>query len=505
MVVAGAVYHQPMAEQGTPLWLFADQLGPRFHGGDHEHRPILLVEASTALSGRRFHRQKLHLILSALRHAKADLGERATLLRADTYTEALRGYGRPVLVHEPTSHAAERFVHRLRDAGLVADILPTPAFALSRSEFGHWAGDRTRFRMEDFYREQRRRFGVLMDGTDPAGGRWNFDADNREPPPKGRATLGAPPPYQPVEDGIDAAVRRDLDEMALDTVGIDGPRLFPVTPVEAGQALAQFITHRLPLFGRHEDAMLSADWAMAHSLLSVPLNLGVLHPLDVVHAAERAYRAGAAPLAAAEGFIRQILGWREYMWQLYWRFGPDYLDSNHLGANNELPDWWVDLDADGVDAECLRQALSGVRDRGWAHHIQRLMVLGSHALQRGYDPRALSDWFASAFVDGFSWVMPTNVIGMSQYADGGRVATKPYTSGGAYINTMSDHCRSCRFDPKKRLGPDACPFTAGYWAFTHRHRDLLAANMRTARGVAAMKRLVDLPAVLEQERHRESF
>jgi deoxyribodipyrimidine photolyase-related protein len=293
--------------------------------------------------------------------------------------------------------------------------------------------------------------------------------------------------------------------MALDTVGIDGPRLFPVTSAEAEQALAQFITHRLPLFGRHEDAMLGADWAMAHSLLSVPLNLGVLHPLDVVRAAERAYRDGVAPLAAAEGFIRQILGWREYMWHLYWRLGPEYLNNNHLGAQAALPTWWADLEADAVDAECLRQALSGVRDRGWAHHIQRLMVLGSHALQRGYHPRALSDWFATAFVDGFAWVMPTNVIGMSQYADGGQVATKPYTSGGAYINKMSDHCSNCRFDPKKRVGPDACPFTAGYWAFTFRHQDLLAANMRTARAVSAMKRLADLPAVLEQERHRESF
>ncbi len=318
-----------MAEQGTPLWLFADQLGPRFHGGDHEHRPILLVEASSALSGRRFHRQKLHLILSALRHAKADLGERATLLRADTYTEALRDYGRPVLVHEPTSHAAERFVHRLRDAGLVADILPTPAFALSRAEFGHWAGDRTRFRMEDFYREQRRRFGVLMDGD--RSGRRPVELRRRQPrtTAQGPGNARCPAAVSTRRGRVSTrAVRRDLDDMALDTVGIDGPRLFPVTPVEAGQALAQFITHRLPLFGRYEDAMLSADWAMAHSLLSVPLNLGVLHPLDVVHAAERAYRAGAAPLAAAEGFIRQILGWREYMWQLYWRFGPDYLDSN---------------------------------------------------------------------------------------------------------------------------------------------------------------------------------
>lgn len=504
-MVAATRRESVTGDDATPLWLFADQLGPRFHGGTHAHRPILLVEAESALRRRRFHRQKLHLVLSGLRHAAADLGERATLVRAGSYREALRAVGRPVLVHEPTSHAAERFVHLLRREGLVADVLPTPAFALPRAEFRAWAGDRTRFRMEDFYREQRRRFGILMDGAQPVGGRWNFDADNREPPPRGQRTLDVPPPYRPAEDGIDAAVRRDLDEMAIDTVGADGPRLFAVTPAEAREALSHFISHRLGAFGRYEDAMLSEDWAMSHSLLSVPLNLGVLHPLDAAHAAEQAFRDGSAPLAAAEGFVRQILGWREYMWQLYWHFGAGYLDANHLGAHTPLPPWWTELDPDAVSAECLRQALAGVRDRGWAHHIQRLMVLGNHALQRGYHPRALSDWFATAFVDGFAWVMPTNVIGMSQHADGGKVATKPYTSGGAYISKMSDHCTRCPFDPKKRLGADACPFTAGYWAFTHRHADLLAANMRTARAVSSMKRLSDLEAVLEQERHREDF
>ena len=450
------------------------------------------------------------MVLSGMRHAAAELGDRATLLRTGTYREALAGYGRPVVVHEPTSYAAERFVQQLRSEGLVADILPNPNFALPRNDFRRWARQkdgsiRTRFRMEDFYREQRRRFGVLMDGTDPVGGRWNFDTDNREPPPKGRNVLDVPPPYLPEEDDIDAGVRRDLDVMGLPTVGSDGPRLFAVTPAEAQQALTHFINHRLGAFGRYEDAILGEDWAMAHSLLSVPLNLGVLHPLDAVRAAEDAYRDGSAPLAAVEGFIRQILGWREYIWQLYWHFGPDYLDNNHLEAHIPLPQWWADLDAGAVRAECLRQALDGVHTRGWAHHIQRLMVLGSHALQRGYDPAALNEWFATAFVDGFAWVMPANVIGMSQHADGGRMATKPYTSGGAYLNKMSDHCRRCPFDPKKRLGADACPFTAGYWAFTHRHADLLAANMRTARAVSSMKRLTDLDAVLEQERHREAF
>lgn len=489
----------------TPLWLFADQLGPAAHSGEHAHREILLVEATSALARRRYHRQKLHLVLSALRHAERDLGERAMLMKSDTYSDALERYGRKVLVYEPTSHAAEKFVHRLKSQGMVAEVLPTPTFALSRSDFTEWAANRTRFRMEDFYRDQRRRFGVLMNGADPVGNRWNFDEDNRESPPKKQSTLDAPAPYRPRESEIDDQVRRDLDRMNLDTVGVDGPRLFAVTPAEAKRALDRFIEHRLPLFGRYEDAIMAEDWAMSHSLLSVPLNLGVLHPLDAVEAAERAYRDKQAPLAAVEGFIRQILGWREYMWHLYWHFGPGYTAENELNARAPLPDWWADLDADAVTAACLHHALAGVRDRGWTHHIQRLMVLGSHALQRGYRPDALTEWFATAFVDGFRWVMPTNVIGMSQHADGGLLATKPYTSGGAYLNKMSDHCGDCAFDPKKRHGEDACPFTAGYWAFTHRHRDMLSNNMRTRRAVSSMDRLDDLEAVVEQESARDHF
>ena len=494
-----------MTADDTPLWLFADQLGSAVHSGEHAHREVLLVEATSALGRGGYHRQKLHLILSALRHAHRDLGDRATLLRADNYTDALRQFGRPVLVHQPTSHEAEKFVHRLHSQGLVAEVLPTTTFALSRNDFQDWAGERTRFRLEDFYRAQRRRFEVLMDGGEPVGGRWNYDPENRESPPKKQKTLGLPGPYHPDEDDIDAQVRRDLDQMNLPTVGVDGPRLFAVTPAEAEQALAHFIEHRLPSFGRFEDAIMADDWAMAHSLLSVPLNLGVLHPLDAVRAAEQAYRTGSAPLPAVEGFIRQILGWREYMWHLYWQFGPDYVDNNALHATTPLPDWWTNLDSDAVTAACLRDALAGVRDRGWNHHIERLMVLGNHALQRGYDPRALTDWFATAYVDGYRWVMPTNVIGMSQHADGGMLATKPYASGGAYLNKMSNHCGGCAYDPKKRLGDDACPFTAGYWAFVHRNRDLLAKNNRTVRSVASMDRLADLDAVLEQEADRERF
>lgn len=490
----------------APLWLFADQLGPHVHLTDeHRDREVVLVESERVLRSRPFHRQKLHLVLSGMRHLADELGDRATLLRTATYREALELVGRPVVVHEPTSHGAADLVERLRSDGLVADVLPTPTFALPRAEFDAWAGDRETFRMEDFYRSQRRRFDVLMEGGEPVGGTWNYDHENREPPPKGVRTLDVPPPWQPPEDEIDERVRADLDAMDLPTVGRDGPRWFAVTAAEARRALAHFVEHRLPHFGPPEDAMLTEDWAMAHSLLSVPLNLGLLHPLEVVGEAEAAYRTGDVPLPSAEGFVRQVLGWREYIWQLYWRFGKDYPRRNALRAHTPLPAWWRELDADAVTARCLRVALEGVRDRGWSHHIQRLMVLGNHALQRGYDPRELSDWFRECYVDGFEWVMPPNVIGMSQHADGGMLATKPYSSGGAYINRMSDHCRGCAYDPKKRLGEDACPFTAGYWAWTHRHRDLLAANNRTARAVASMNRLADLDAVLEQESARERF
>ncbi|KOV83882.1 deoxyribodipyrimidine photolyase [Nocardia sp. NRRL S-836] len=478
------------------MLLFGDQLGPHFHAG---HDEIVLVESAAALRRRPYHRQKLHLVLSGLRHLAAELPGRVTLVRANTYGEAIRDLGRPLVAYRPGSTAAERM---LRELGV--EVRPTPAFALGREEFTAWAGDRERFLMEDFYRHQRVRFDVLMDGAEPAGGRWNLDAENREPPPK-RARLGVPEPWWPEEDDIDARVRADLDAMDLPTVGGDGPRRFAITRAEAVVALEVFVRDRLPHFGPHEDAVLTHDWTMAHSLLSVPLNHGLLHPLEVVHAVEDAHRSGDVPLASAEGFIRQVLGWREYVWHLYWHLGPDYRRNNEFHATEPLPRWWAELRPAEVRAACLRTALEGVRDHGWVHHIQRLMVLGNHALQRGYDPAALNDWFVTSFVDGFPWVMPVNVIGMSQHADGGGIATKPYLSGGAYINRMTDHCRGCWFDPKRRTGPRACPFTAGYWAWLARHEQRVRGNHRMLRAVQGLRRLADLDEVRAQERTRDLF
>lgn len=489
-------------------WLFGDQLGPVYLDDVPADAPVFLAVSLRALGRKRWHRQKLHLLLSAMRHRAAELGDRATFVVAPTYRAAIAEAGlRPegLSVAEPTSRAAEAFVR-----GLGVTVVRNPGFATHRDDFAAWATSRgaKRLLLEDFYRTQRERHGVLLeaDGS-PRGGRWNFDADNRERPPRGAATLGVAAPFHPTEDTIDAEVRADLDrwcgEGLVAPIGEDGARWFAATRDEALAALATFVERRLPTFGPYEDAMLADDPAMAHSLLSAPMNLGLLHPLEVVRAAEAALDAGAAPIASVEGFVRQILGWREYVWGLSWWFGEDYRSRNALEAHEPVPGWMASLDADGeVRAACLSSALRDVRERGWTHHIPRLMVLGNYALQRGIDPAALTDWFHRAFVDGYDWVMLPNVVGMSQWADGGAMATKPYASGGAYIDRMSDHCGRCPYDPKVRVGPTACPFTAGYWTFLERNRERFRGNHRMAQPLAGLARLADLEAVVDQERMR---
>jgi deoxyribodipyrimidine photolyase-related protein len=481
-------------------WLFADQLGPHFL--DSAEQPVLLVESKAVFRRRAYHRQKAHLVLSALRHRAAELGDRARHLRTDTYRQALAHRGEPVEVCAPTSRAARRLVEALPDVA----VLPARGFITDEADFAAWAHGRTRLRMEDFYRRARRERGVLMDGPDPAGGRWNFDVDNRRPPPAS-GHLDVPPPPMPAEDDIDAEVRADLDRWqaeGIEFVGRDGPRQFPVTRDEALARLRHFLAHRLPAFGPYQDAMLAGDPWLAHSALSPALNLGLLDPLEVVRGAERRYHHGGAPLASVEGFIRQLLGWRDYVWHLYWHLGDRYPARNRLGARRALPRWFAGLDADAVQARCLADALAGVRDRGWVHHIPRLMVLGNYAMQRGWRRSELADWFRRCFVDGYPWVMTANVVGMSQYADEGTVTSKPYAAGGAYVNRMSDYCGGCRYHPGRRHGDDACPFTAGYWVFLDRQRDRLRRNPRLAQPLRQLDRLPDLAAVVAQERHRGS-
>lgn len=480
-------------------WLFADQLGPQFL--DDDAQPVLLVEARSVLRRQVFHRQKAHLVLSGLRHRAAELGERATFLQTETYAEALDQVEGPLSVVQPTSRAADALV---RGRGI--EVLDEPrGFATTRADFAGWAQGNRRMLMEDFYRWQRRRLDVLVEGSDPVGGQWNFDHDNREPPPK-QATLGVREPWWPAEDDVDAQVREDLDRWERDGemtfLGDDAPRWAPATRHEAQLALRHFVRHRLPTFGPTEDAMLAGDPWMSHSALSPAINLGLLHPLEVVHAAEDAHRAGDAPIASVEGFVRQVLGWREYVWSVYWHVEPDYRSRNALRAERSLPDWFASLDHEAVTAHCLSSVLKDLRERGWVHHIPRLMVLGNYALQRGWRPDELTSWFHRAFVDGYDWVMLPNVTGMSQHADGGFMTTKPYASGGAYLNRMSDYCKPCAYDPKVRVGPTACPFTAGYWWFLDRNAERLQDNHRMRQPLAGIGRLTDLDALLEQERER---
>ena len=488
----------------TTRWLIADQLGPHFLDGHVDH--VLLIESKRAFARRRMHRAKAHLFLSAIRHRAAELGDGATLIRTTSMNDVLGAWVGRIDMVAPTSWG-------MRSLAVRHDIpmLPSRGFITSEGEFADWAERRAgkRLRMEDFYREVRQRTGVLMADGSPVGGQWNFDHDNRLPPPRGARTLELPPVWRPVEDEIDQQVRADLDrwvDEGVEFVGDDGPRRFAATRAEALEVLEDFVTHRLAAFGPYEDAALTEDWVMAHSLISAPMNLGLLDPWEVITRVVAEGERGTVPLSSVEGFVRQVMGWRDYVWHLYWHFGPNYVnESNALDARTPVPAWMADLDASGeVRARCLSTGLRDIRSYGWTHHIVRLMVLGNWALQRGFEPAATTSWFTDSFVDGHDWVMAANVVGMALHADGGLMATKPYAAGGAYIKRMTDFCRGCAYRPDVRVGERACPVTAGYWAFLDRHEERFARHPRMAQPVRGLTRLTDRDALVAQESTRGS-
>jgi deoxyribodipyrimidine photolyase-related protein len=476
--------------------LLADQLGPHFE----LEEKLLLPIVDSQFSKRNYHRQKAHLIRYAqLARAKAANVE---TIRVQSYRDLQNFSGLTSMVA-----GSSRSFDALADS-LGLTRLENPGFCSTKDDWNAYlAKAGKRLRLEDFYRLQRQRLGILMENTEPVGGKWNFDEENRLPPPK--PGLGLPAPYCPIEDELDTQVRAELDALEKSGeatfIGLDGPRIFPGDRKQALAALDDFITNRLDLFGPYEDAMDNRDWTMAHSMLSVPMNLGLLSPIEVVNAAIAAYESGSVRLASVEGFVRQIIGWRDYVWQLYWHFDRDYQNLNELAANNEIPAGWQDLSAEGIDANCLSSTLKDINERAWTHHIPRLMVLGNTALQRGFDPKSVNDWFIDAFADGTPWVMPANVIGMSLYADGGKMSTKPYAAGGAYINKMGNYCGSCKFKPTIRVGEQACPFTAGYWNFLSNNSERLKSNHRMSQPMAGLRRLTDLEQLLSQEQNRESL
>ncbi|MDY7102661.1 MAG: cryptochrome/photolyase family protein [Actinomycetota bacterium] len=474
------------------VWVTGDQLNRRI-GALADASPgdttVLLVESEHALAAGPYHRQRLHLVVAAMRRFAEELrdaGFEVDLRRAATFRDGLDAHRRErrpetVIATEPTSRRMER---RMRDAGV--ELVRSNQFLCHRDDFADWAADQRSLRMEDFYRWQRRRLGYLMDGDQPVTGRWNHDADNREPPPSDGSW---PEPETSRLDELDDDV---LAGLPVNAWGADPVGWWATSRRAALSRLGHFVDEVLPAFGPHEDAMTTRSWHLAHSMLSPYLNLGLLLPDEVCDRVEVAYRDGDVPINSAEGFIRQVIGWREYVWGLYWLW-EDHAEENVLGHDRPLPPVFSDPPA--TDMRCVDDAVGGVHERGWVHHIQRLMILANLTNLAGIAPGELVRWMRTGFVDGAEWVMIPNVVGMGLWADGGRMSTKPYVSGGNYVNRMSDYCGDCRYDPKARTGDDACPFTTLYWDFLARHREVLAANARMGPVLGNLDRLSDFDDV----------
>ena len=442
------------------------------------------------------------LFLSAMRHFAKDLrtrgwpldyvhlddeGNRGTL---GAELEAALALRRPtrVIVTQPGDWRVWRTLESVAArAGVPLEVRDDRHFYVTAAQFAGHASGRKQLRMEYFYRELRRRHGVLMEGDAPAGGQWNYDQENR-------AGFGRDGP-----DQVPAPALAAPDAITRDVLALVGRRFadhpgrldrfgWPVTRADALAALADFIERRLPRFGLFQDAMWAGEPWLYHSRLSAALNLKLLDPREVVSAAETAYRAGRAPLAGVEGFIRQVLGWREYVRGIYWAHMPGYLEMNALDAHEPLPGFYWTGD---TPMGCMRAAISQTLEYGYAHHIQRLMVTGLYACLHGVEPARVHEWYLAVYVDAVEWAELPNTLGMSQHADGGLMASKPYVATGKYIQRMSNYCAGCRYDPGQRTGPSACPFTVLYWEFLLRHEKRLARNQRMAMQLKNLSRLTE--------------
>jgi deoxyribodipyrimidine photolyase-related protein len=376
-----------------------------------------------------------------------------------------------------------RLIEALNDMPLTVHQRPDDRFLASHADFEKWAEGRKELRMEYFYRDMRRRTGLLMKGDEPAGGKWNFDHDNRKPAPDA-VDFGGPMQFAPdetVEEVLDLVEARFGDNF-----GDLRPFWFATDQGQARRALTHFIKNALPKFGDFQDAMLADNRFLYHAVISIYLNAGLLHWREICEAAEQAWKDGDAPINAVEGFIRQIIGWREYMRGIYYREGPDYTKRNALGHGRSLPPMYWGAE---TKMRCIEKAVGQTRAEAYAHHIQRLMVTGNFALLAGIDPHAVHEWYLAVYADAYEWVEAPNVIGMSQFADGGIVGSKPYVSSGNYIDKMSDYCGGCAYKVKVKTGEGACPFNLLYWAFMDRHRDRFERNPRMAQMYATWDRM----------------
>ena len=487
----------------TLIPVLGDQLSLQLSslaGVDCHNAIILMVEVAEETGYVGHHKAKLAYILSAMRHHAESLrakGWRVDYISLDDTENSHNFTGelaRAIERHRPAAirvtEAAEWRVKAMLDSwpdrfDVPVAILPDDRFICDHAEFEAWADGRKQLRMEFFYRDMRRKTGILLDGEKPEGGQWNFDAENRKPA-KRDVTMPRPLHFEP-----DATTRQVIDIVETRFPGNMGRTEkfgFAVTSEDALKQQTHFLDHALPRFGDYQDAMLTGEPFLWHSILSPYINSGLLDPLELCREVEARYRAGKVPINAAEGFIRQIIGWREYVRGIYWLAGPDYVDRNELGAHRPLPSfYWTGK----TDMHCLSQAIGQTLEHAYAHHIQRLMITGNFALLTGCNPKEVHEWYLAAYADAYEWVELPNTLGMSQFADGGMLASKPYAASGAYINRMSDYCGRCRFDVKQRTGPDACPFNALYWDFIARNESKLRGNPRMAMPYKNWSRMAD--------------
>jgi len=470
------------------------------HEIDPARDVVLMVEVHEETTYVRHHKQKIVLVLSAMRHF-------AELLRAEGICvdyvrlddEGNSGSFTGEMGRALSRHWVDRIVMtepgewRVREMmqtwaktfGRPVEIREDDRFLCTRAEFANWAKGRKSFRMEFFYRQMRRKTGWLMNGDQPEGGQWNYDSENRKALPK---HLAIPPRRSFAPDTITRDVMMLVGQRFTDHFGDLGPFGWAVTREDALEALRNFITNCLPQFGDYQDAMKSGEDMLFHAVLSPYINIGLLGPGEVCAAALDTYRKGAAPLQAVEGFIRQILGWREYVRGIYWLQMPSYAQTNFFNASRPLPEFYWTGE---TDMKCLRETIEATRRNAYAHHIQRPMLTGNFALLAGIAPTQVEEWYLSVYADAFEWVELPNTHGMALHADGGVLGSKPYVASGAYIDRMSDYCAGCAYDPKIKIGRKTCPFNYLYWHFLIASEARLKSNPRMAMPYRTLARMTD--------------
>ena len=457
---------------------------------------IILIESQRMLASRKWHIQRLWFMISAARHFAKELekaGFKVIYKKAESTSEGIKevlnkNSIKHVVATEPNSFRLNsELITSLKDQ---ITFVENDFFLTRREDFIKWAGSQKNLLMENFYRAQRKRFGILMDGEEPIGGGWNFDKENRQTPPK---NYEFPPYLDHQMDELDHEVLSELQNSNLELWGNPPEKTWGTTRDAALKQLEYFLDNNFKNFGPYEDAMLTNNWSLHHSLLSPYLNIGLIHASEVITAVQKRYLIGDIPLASCEGFVRQVIGWREYINGVYWFFGKEYKENNHFGFDRKLLPLFHDHKK--TKMACVSSQIEGIEDRAWVHHIPRLMVLSNIALLSGIRPIEFLNWMREVFIDAADWVMVPNVIGMGMHSDGGRMMTKPYISGGSYISKMGDFCKGCAYDPKKRTGTDACPFTNLYWNFLSEQESEFTKNHRMFQQLNGLKRLKDLSEV----------